>query len=334
MKVLHLLFTDRLSGAEKVAINIIKNTEGFAYYCSFDGPIRTILEQSEIPFVSLEKGNLYSQLYSICKKNQIDIVHAHDFKASIVASFLPKSITVISHIHQNPSWISKKGLKSTLYHIRARKFFKIVSVSENFFNEYIFSLPSNKKVILPNYLLPMKEVQTLVKKKYDLIFLGRLEPVKNPIEYLEIFNTLTKKGLKLKGAILGDGSLRDEVSEYIDTNSLDIDMFGFVHNPESIISNSKIMLVTSLWEGFSLAAAESLQLGVPVITYNNGGITEFVNDMNGAIVDSKQEMVERILNLLENNRYRSLEEGAKKSIRSYSDSELFKKRLSDLYGNR
>ncbi|OJG08958.1 hypothetical protein RU94_GL001568 [Enterococcus asini] len=140
--------------------------------------------------------------------------------------------------------------------------------------------------------------------------------------------------MKLKGAILGDGSLRDEVSEYIDTNSLDIDMFGFVHNPESIISNSKIMLVTSLWEGFSLAAAESLQLGVPVITYNNGGITEFVNDMNGAIVDSKQEMVERILNLLENNRYRSLEEGAKKSIRSYSDSELFKKRLSDLYGNR
>ena len=59
MKVLHLLQSDRFSGAENVVCQIIgmmKNEPNIEMvYCSSDGPIRDALAERKIKFVPLEK---------------------------------------------------------------------------------------------------------------------------------------------------------------------------------------------------------------------------------------------------------------------------------------
>ena len=87
IKVLHLLSSNKFSGAENVVCNIIeKNYKYEMFYCSLKGPIEEILINKNINFLPIKNINPIS-LFKICKKNNISIIHAHDYKASFCFSF-------------------------------------------------------------------------------------------------------------------------------------------------------------------------------------------------------------------------------------------------------
>ncbi|GAF23683.1 hypothetical protein JCM19047_3522 [Bacillus sp. JCM 19047] len=59
--------------------------------------------------------------------------------------------------------------------------------------------------------------------------------------------------------MIGDGDLRNECENEIKQLKLanNIDLLGFLENPYCIIKNSKMMILTSKWEGFGLVAVEA-----------------------------------------------------------------------------
>ena len=59
LKVLHILSSNRYSGAENVACQIIKALGDTceSAYCSPEGPIREAIEDRDIKFISLKKVN-------------------------------------------------------------------------------------------------------------------------------------------------------------------------------------------------------------------------------------------------------------------------------------
>ena len=64
----------------------------------------------------------------IIKEFEPDIVHAHDFSASVTAAMHKKDFYLISHLHCNPPWVKKAGLKSIVYWLNKRKMDQILLV--------------------------------------------------------------------------------------------------------------------------------------------------------------------------------------------------------------
>ena len=313
-KVLHVLSSNCYSGAENVVISIIKNYSNYkGIYLSPKGEIESFCEEEGIQHVHVEKMNL-ENLRRVIKNINPDIIHAHDFKASLLCAILKKKhIPLISHLHNNPPWIKKINLKSVVYLMSLKRYNKILMVSEAIKKEFVFNnMFGTKGIVVGN---PIDVSAILRKEKYanlfdrtDIMFLGRITEQKNPLLFLDIVKEIVKYHPKIKVGIVGNGDLFDKLSKRIIENGLEnnVRLYGFQRNPYGMLKNTKILCLPSKWEGFGLVAIEALSFGKPVICSSVGGLLKVVNDSCGAICNKKEEYIYEIKNLLENERIYNL----------------------------
>ena len=114
MKVLHVLASNKFSGAENVVCQIIKMFKGEVEmaYCSPNGEIKQTLEGMNIQFFPLEKLNV-KNLKKVVAEFKPDIIHAHDLKACMVVSRI-KKIKKVAHIHVNNVNMNKVSVRSLI----------------------------------------------------------------------------------------------------------------------------------------------------------------------------------------------------------------------------
>lgn len=312
-KILHLLNSGSFSGAENVALTIIKNTnskEYISYYASLDGSIREVMEENNVNFISFESMSI-KKIKKVIEQIKPDIIHAHDFTASIVASFATIKIPIISHIHHNVPWLKKIGVNSFVFLFSSFRAKKVLGVSPSIINEYVFSKLIEKKFV--NVENPIDRKKILRKSKalspinaqYDLAFIGRLSEPKDPVSFIKIVKEVKMYIPNISVAMLGDGQLKEECINIINDLGLNsnIDMLGFLSNPYTVLNNSKVLCMTSKWEGYGLVAAESLVLGKPVLAHPVGGLPTIINKSCGLLTNSKTDYVEEIVRLLKNEDY-------------------------------
>lgn len=339
-KVLHILNTGSYSGAENVVISIINNTkeEIDSVYLSKDGSIREILEENDILFYPVKKLSLI-ELRKAVKEIEPDIIHAHDFTASVFSAILNLKIPFISHIHNNASWIKKISFKTLAYAIACFKCEKILAVSSSIFDEYVFGGMFKSKVEVVGNPINVKDIilksqVSSVLDKYDICYCGRLSIEKNPLFFVEIVNELKKKNPFIKACIIGDGQMRKIIEEKIRELNLEknVMLLGFKKNPYVYIKNSKVVCIPSLWEGFGLAAVEALAIGVPVVCNPVGGLREIVTKSCGYMCCAKEDYVASIYNLLTNEKlYLQMSEAAINRAKELSNSDRYFKKLLLIY---
>lgn len=99
-----------------------------------------------------------------------------------------------------------------------------------------------------------------------LVACGRLEPIK---DYPTMLKGVAEAGARidLRLDILGDGPERSDLEKLVfDLGLADrVTFHGFVNDPDRIMGQSDIFLLTSLSEGFGNVIVEAMALGVPVI---------------------------------------------------------------------
>lgn len=301
--ILHLLSSNKYSGAENVACTIIKNTKENSYYCSPNGPIKENLEEKGITYIPL-KSFTKKSLKKVIKDYHIDIIHAHDLKASFLASLINGNIKKISHLHCNYDLYHTNNLYSLIYKHISKKFNKIIMVSDEIYNEAVFKdYIADRAIILRNVVDP-KEITKLSKdfetKKYDLIFVARVIEVKRPLFFIDLVKDLKQENKNIKAAILGQGDLYDECKKHIKDNDLEenIDLLGFKNNPFPYVKNSKIEVLPSKYEGLPMSTIESLILNVPVVNSGAGGLKKLCIDHPELVCETKEEYLTIIKKLL------------------------------------
>lgn len=310
--VLHLLNTSTYSGAENVAITIIRAmsaryTDCRLIYVSPDGPIRERLDLEGVVFEPI-KAISVKEIRRVVKKYKPDVIHAHDFTASIVSAVATLRTPVISHIHNNVPWLKRLGMKSVLYGVSCMRYRRILGVSPSVFDEFVFGgLIKKKSRVIGNPidLSVTRGAAERAKNKdgYDVVFLGRLTEQKNPFLFLDIMAELSKK-MKVNAAMIGDGELKDAVVEKISALGLTdtVKLLGFMDNPHGILGASRILCMTSTWEGYGLVAAEALALGKPVVATRVGGIPTILGEI-GYLCDGKDEICDRLFELLSDEEF-------------------------------
>ena len=343
IRIMHLLQSSRFSGAENVVCQIFKmfekNDEIEMIYCSKDGKIREALSERNIPFLALTEFST-SQVRKAIKQFSPDLIHAHDMKASYIAALAAPHVQLISHIHNNSFESRGLSIKSVAYLFAAIHAKHIFWVSDAAYKGYCFhELLEKKSSVLYNIidLTELNRKLNLEKTEYhyDLIFLGRITEVKNPLMLIDVLSDLKTHIPNVKMAIVGTGNMEKEVRQCVIQKGLEhnVDFLGFIKNPYKLLHDTKVLIMTSLWEGTPMAALEALALGVPVVSTPTDGLVAIIkNDYNGYLFEKTSELSNCIYNILCNPlKHRELSNNAKKWSQEYNNVYKYKVELIKQY---
>lgn len=346
VKILHLLESSKFSGAENVVCQIItmmkENQNLEMVYCSRNGTIKKALNDRNITFCPIERLSI-KEVKRVIIEQKPDIIHAHDMRASFVSSLACGKIPLVSHIHNNAFDSRSISLKSIAYSLAAMKARHIIWVSRSSFEGYVFHEKFRKKSsVLYNIIdldnLYERMYQDQKKYNYDIIFVGRLTYPKNPQYLMNVLAELIKKKKDVKIAIVGSGDLDDEIKALANTLGIanNVDFLGFQPNPLKILKDSKVMIMTSRWEGTPMCVLEAMGLGVPVVSTAVDGIKDLIiNDVNGFLTNDLEEMVNKLLNIIEDNNLRAkLSFNQMDLAKKINDKKAYIEKLNKIYSKK
>jgi len=171
-------------------------------------------------------------------------------------------------------------------------------------------IPNERLIYVPNGI----ENHSLVSQKnqnsnIQILFLSNLHPSKGPFDVLNAANIVVKKNNNVRFVIAGADSsefFTQQMRSYILDNGLGeyVTMPGRVYGEEKekLFATSDIFVFPTYFkkETFGIVNIEAMSWGLPVISCNEGAISEVVQDgINGFIVNPKspEEIADRVLEL-------------------------------------
>lgn len=154
----------------------------------------------------------------------------------------------------------------------------------------------NKIIVIPNWTL-IKKNEFYQKKKWGIIYVGRLEKEKGVELLIKITNQLKQKIL-----VIGEGRLEKQLKK----NKRLVILKTLEHKKiESYIEQSKLLVLPSLNEGMPNVVLEAGIIGVPTVARNFLGASEIINDgIDGMIGENDSDLVDKIKYLLDNEEIR------------------------------
>ena len=160
-------------------------------------------------------------------------------------------------------------------------------------------------------------------RQIDLIFVGRLNPIKQVDQFIRIVQEVSRVIPSVKAVIVGDGPLMPDIQIRTEKLGLaeNIEFLGKREDVERILARSKVFVLTSKSEGLSIAMAEAMMAGTVPVVANVGELADLVHDgINGYLIEPNDihEYVRNILSLLQDQKqWSQLSFNAIEASRSY-----------------
>jgi len=236
------------------------------------------------------------KINKIAKKNKYDIAIGFiEGRSATWVADIKCDIKRIAWIHNDVNsfdiGISEREIiKSYL------KMDKIITVSEqsktNFCNKY--NINKSKIEVLYNLIdekkiLELCEQEVEKNNKFTFINVGRMRPQKRQDRLIEIAKRLKQDGYNFKIQILGNGSEEEKIRKLIKEKDVEdvIELKGLVQNPYPYIKQANCVVVSSDFEGYSIAIKEALLLKKIIISTDVSGVREIFEDNKFGIISEK-----------------------------------------------
>jgi glycosyltransferase involved in cell wall biosynthesis len=272
-------------------------------------------------------------LYKIKTFKRYNIILSHVPEGSFIISFTKTPLIHIFHGNHNPMTSSRfwygKYFKS-IFNFFEKRILKEAKLNYTVGNER----PNVLKILNPIYhSICIKSIET----RSGFIFAGRLEKIKNIDKIIKIYSLLDKEIVNDNLLfIAGTGSQEFFLKQMVTKMNLsnNIIFTGEISNNEliEIVSGKRILLMASSQEGLPMAIAESLSVGVPVISTNTGDISRVIkNDFNGFLLPIEFDLksyVDKIKNILSN--YEFFASNASKSSEIFKAENVANKLINDI----
>lgn len=300
--VLHVLSTARLSGAERIVQFIARHLDRQKFnpliLCT-GNPLCKVYEQEGhrvLTMASLTPLPLnILKFRSILKNRNIQLIHAHDHRASLLALMsggLNRRIPLISHIHNTNPWM-KTPHPFKLVEILVRNRYDLsIACSETVNNYFLTHHPFLKpgKIITITNGIEIKDHpqvdRTIVAKSLGIppngfIFgtVGRLNEQKGLDILLPSFKIVANRWENTYLLIVGTGSMEQKLKKLTaDLGLTDRVVFaGYREDVYDIFQLMNVFVLSSRWEGLPMVLMEAMAQNVPVISTDVGGIRELVH---------------------------------------------------------
>ncbi len=314
MKVLHILPMDKLSGAEKLALEICKNMKEYEPIVVCGGEelrkcfVSNNIESYSIEFDKVKFKNSIKGLKNIIRDNNVDIVHAHDNNASLKAYVAKKlyrlDVKVISHIHNCYPWLVGRNKNKIIDFILRRRYDYNIACGKlvyDFYTKNTNYVHEKNTVILSNAIdvqaisnSRISDLESIYNEfniprdKTILGFIGRLSEQKGIIPFVKEVAKNKDKFSDCKILLVGSGDQEEEVRKIIKSNNME-DLFiliGYQDDVYKFYPTIDVFFLPSLYEGLPMVVLEAMAFNKPVISMNVGSIDEVIKDSyNGYVVD-------------------------------------------------
>ena len=286
----------------------------------------------------------YKKIKQIIADFKPDIVHTHASKAGALgrlAAYNMKVPVIVHtfHGHVFHSYFGKsktKLYKSIEKHL-AKKSTAIIAISDIQKQELanVHKICGEDKIeVIPlgfdlNRFRENKEEKRIAFRKewniedHEIIIsiVGRLVPIKNHYFFLNVAkNILEKTNKTVRFFIVGDGELKNNLTNYCDTinltyatnkedsNKSNITFTSWIKEIDVVNAGSDIIALTSKNEGTPVSLIEAQASGKPIVSTNVGGIgnivkvneTAFLTPINDEALFSKH-----LISLIDNEKLRT-----------------------------
>lgn len=249
------------------------------------------------------------------KGYDVKVAFVEGFATKLLAASSDKKAKKVAWVHcdlKNQPWPIEQGIYKNLEEEQEtyRKYNSVVCVSkvvEQVMLDY-YGLSNTTTIYNPvdsaAIRLFAQSMPTLVVNNnvFNIVSVGRLEKVKGYDLLIPIIKQLVDEGRKVHLYLIGEGSekssLQSQVTELGVVNH--VTFTGFLKNPYALMSKMNLFVCSSRAEGFSLVIAESLILGVPVISMNCSGPKELLgNNEYGFLCDTYEQLNEEVKAVIE-----------------------------------
>jgi len=326
MRILHVIESLEFGGAEKVVIslaNSMANTHEVAICCVKTigalGP--EVDRRINVSCLNKGEGNDYLlpfRLARIIRQNAYDVVHTHEWGVFLeggLAGFLSRTPVLIHTAHGPytgyPDTLRSRVkicLRHVLERLISRCFDRIAAVSDSIREYIVREIRIDPRIVVTLHNgIPVDD--GLADRKTgtsDVAFItvGRLAEIKNHQLMLRAFHETLKSGTHARLIIVGDGPERARVEDYRRANQLEskVTLMGFRSDVGELLRNADIFILTSRYEGISVALLEAMRAGLPVIATRVGGVPETVRDRETGLLvgsDDLPGLVKAMLQLAE-----------------------------------
>lgn len=223
-----------------------------------------------------------------------------------IVSYAPETQKTVAYLHSNmektpfiKTFHGKENIQKCF-----NTYNRIVSVSEDVKESFInVSGISDKRLVVKYNTFDVEQIKRLSKetlensfddaKVFSICTVGNLKQVKGHKRLLTVIKRLINNGITVHLTIVGGGPLKEELIAYVKENNLEkyVVLTGFDVNPYKYMAKSDMFICSSYSEGFSSVVAESLFLGIPVVTTDCAGMRELLGSNNefGVIVSNDED---------------------------------------------
>ncbi|WP_444995804.1 glycosyltransferase family 4 protein [Aliikangiella sp. IMCC44359] len=298
MKKKVLIVTDEMEvgGSQRQIVRLIKNIDlsQFSIELAYFSNPSFLLDEikpycHKIWFLNKTKTfdlNFFSQLFKLCRRKDIDIIHCFAFSAEIwvtiakILGFSRKKL--ITSIRGRYEWYGKVQwfLKSVASFFSTR----IISNSQSgadYALENMFAVNKNKISIVYNGIEAKPETEV---SQYELntewcnqniiLFVGRLVEDKNIPCLLRAVSEI--KGISYQLKIVGDGPLRGSLEQLSSSLNINVEFLGERFDVDNLMMSSKVVVLPSFREGVSNTIIEAMLNKTTVVASCVGGTPEII----------------------------------------------------------
>jgi glycosyltransferase involved in cell wall biosynthesis len=268
--------------------------------------LRHILKNENIDYVINQRGNNFLYFLFLILPAQVNlplkiisVYHNQPGAGSnprfmIISSLLQNQMPVIKRIYL----FCKRNMIKTIHSLNMKYVYKysdkFIVLSTRHINElcaFIKIKNARKVAAIPNPRTEFSQDTAQYEKERKIIFVGRLSPEKHVERVLDVWEIAGPRCQEWTLHIVGDGPERKSLEWYCkEKKTARVQFEGFC-DPGPFYKKSRILLLTSEYEGFPLVLPEAMGYGVIPVVYNSFLSLEDIveNNETGLIVEPSEE---------------------------------------------
>ena len=301
-KLLFFAYTLEMGGAEKVMLDFISVLQE-----RYDVDIALLKAQGEflpavpkgVSLIPMRKGFLSYLLFRYIpffRRRKINQIAGEKDYAAAVGFLEGRSATWVADIRRPIRRIAWVHINASLYDIGISD--REVKDSYGRMDTVVFVSEDARKQFVARYGVSLKQTKILynlideqaIREKaqaevasnscFTFINVGRMSPQKRQDRLVEAAAQLKKAGVPFQIQIAGGGpeeaALRQLILER-DVSDV-VQLLGVQKNPYPYVKQADCFVLSSDYEGYSLAVKEALLLGTPVVSTDVTGTREMLHD--------------------------------------------------------
>jgi glycosyltransferase involved in cell wall biosynthesis len=293
MKIAHIVDSMEIGGAEMLVLLMsrLQREQGHdpsVYAIAGLGPLGEKLRKEGFT-VEANLGQHFlgssRNFYQIFKQARPDVVHLHNPTPTIYAAMPARMAGIPSIVSTRHSLVAPPHRKTVelKYAVAARCCDWVVGICDATVNNLrrLHTVPARKIVRVYNGAAPLQRVAQARwpdKGGFTLVYVGRLEPVKNHALLLRAFSLALASMPDLRLWMVGDGSERtalEGLSAELNI-SAQVKFWGQKLDVAPFFSAADAFIMSSSSEGLPMSLLQAFSLGLPAIVTDVGGMAEAV----------------------------------------------------------